>query len=67
MTRSTGYFGNMTDDLTTDSALMLSQFGDAAQLFADRVQSQQLMCNIHGAFSGPDNVNHNCLGCNLDT
>ena len=42
------------------------QFTDALKLFENRVQSHQLMCRIHSAYSGPQNEHHNCLGCNFN-
>ena len=41
-------------------------FAAASATFDAKVQGQQMMCGIYEAYSGPDQVNHNCLGCNLD-
>jgi hypothetical protein len=41
-------------------------FAAASTMFDERVQHEQMMCRIYEAYSGPDEANHNCLGCNLD-
>jgi len=41
-------------------------FAAASKTFDEKVQGQQMMCRIYEAYSGPDEANHNCLGCNLD-
>lgn len=41
-------------------------FRTASQAFDEHVQSQHLMCRIYDKYAGPDDTNHNCLGCNFD-
>lgn len=42
------------------------EFGESSAIFDESVQSHQLMCRIYQRFAGPEDVHHNCLGCNFD-
>ena len=44
----------------------LKLFEAASKTFNGKVQNDQLMCRIYEAYAGPEDANHNCLGCNLD-
>lgn len=43
-----------------------SHFYEAYQIFHRRVQKNELLCQIHNAYSSPNEINHNCLGCNFN-
>jgi len=47
-------------------ATACKMFEAASKSFDGKVQKDQLMCRIYEAYAGPDDANHNCLGCNLD-
>jgi hypothetical protein len=51
------------EDLST---AITRQFAEARDIFEAEIQSHQLMCRIYHRFAGPDEANHNCLGCNFD-
>jgi hypothetical protein len=42
------------------------QFTSARDAFNQNVQSHRLMCRIYARLAGPNDANHNCLGCNFD-
>lgn len=44
----------------------LEQFQKADELFKGRIQNEQLMCKIFSSYAGPEDANHNCLGCNFN-
>jgi hypothetical protein len=46
--------------------LTQEQFVQAFGIFSESVQNHQLMCRIYDVFAGPEDRNHNCLGCNFD-
>jgi hypothetical protein len=50
------------------SKLTLEKFKAAFEVFSDRIQGQdkRLMCDLFEIYSGPNSLNHNCLGCNFD-
>jgi hypothetical protein len=46
--------------------IAFAQFAVSSTIFDEKIQSHQLMCRIFNAYAGPEEKNHNCLGCNFD-
>jgi len=53
-------FDQFLAELTTE------QLTRARDVFAERVQNDELMCRMYESFRGPDDARHNCLGCNFN-
>jgi hypothetical protein len=56
---------SITDEQDVE-VLTEEQFVQAFNIFSENVQNHQLMCRIYDVFAGPEDRNHNCLGCNFD-